>query len=67
MAQPDGARSEATRGSISRYRKIHDTGQLGEWVIGDTERLKTWGNPVNWSVGTAEGCEDRGDSKLHRR
>ena len=26
MAQPDGARSEATRGSISRYRKIHGYG-----------------------------------------
>lgn len=38
MAQPDGARPEVTRGPISRCRKIQASGQLGKWVVGDTER-----------------------------
>jgi hypothetical protein len=48
---------------------LEDTefGATRKLVVGDTEGLKTRGDPVNWSVGTAEGCEIRGDSKLHRR
>jgi len=42
-------------------------GATRKLVVGDTEGLKKRGNPGNWPIGTAEGCEIRGDSKLYRR
>jgi hypothetical protein len=42
-------------------------GATRKLIVGDTERLKCRGNPENRSIGTAERCEIRGDSKIHRR
>jgi hypothetical protein len=41
MAKPYGARSEATRKSIRRSRKIRGSGQPGKRIVGDTERPRS--------------------------
>jgi len=66
MAQPDGARTGVTRGSISRCRKVRDSGQPEERITAIPKDRET-GQPVDRPVGTAEGCELRGNSKIDRR
>jgi hypothetical protein len=66
MAQPDGAGTGVTRGAISRGRKVRNSGQPEERITA-IPKDRDAGQPEDRPVGTAEGCEIRGNSKIHRR
>jgi len=66
MVQPDGARTGVTRGSISRCRKVRNSGQPEERITAIPKDRES-GQPEDRPVGTAEGWEIRGNSKIHRR
>jgi len=60
----------ANRGDSGIHQPVPEDPEFGatrRLIVGDTEGLKTRGNLVNWSVGTAEGCESRGNSTIYRR
>jgi len=66
MVHPDGAGAGVTRGSISRCRKVWKSGRPEEQITA-IPKDRDAGQPADRLVGTAEGCEIRGNSKIRRR
>jgi len=82
-AKPEGAETEATRGTISRRRRRENSGQPGDSNPRQSRKVQARGNPPphqeaqleergrgatrGVSASSAKGREKRGNSRLRRR